>query len=595
MSQGSGANSELAALLASRRRKTAADDHDHGTSGATELGQTMTTIRTNVGAPEAVSSPALESNLHKTQNMPVPVAEEADGVFAEARRKLRPVAGSMPGMPSVSAVAATAAAAAAAAAVITPDQTPNAKRASPQPDDDRGWNEGSSCSPLHYNATSHDNVDVVAGDLVDDDNIEIKSAVAQSRRDSVSSSPSSGRPQTPGYAHKISPSRDVSSSASRRLRASPRYQRYLAKNRADAAAAKHDAEAPVTAKPTDNISTSSSEEEEKSSQANDTFTKADDRALMSPPREADDRALMSPPRDSSRPFSRLEELGFDADRPPNTHSAQGNAGTCENILPFSRQASPVTAENPAQDYSSPGDDTDVVGGNTHSVQQGNADMPLSRQASPAIDENPIQDITSLAGDNADVVEGNELDGIIARACGSPPLHVADTESTASTTEEPHNYSHLQRDDDGSYSSDMVSISDATVKQGNTIDDQAGGGGNHVLQTTPKRRTSKGSAFIPSPRRSSPPRVPRRGEVSPTARLVRLEVENGKLRNEVSRLVMEVGIKDAIIADLKQRLNDLKPREGNRVEAKSLKRVLQKEKDFVPLNILHEPPDQKFLC
>ena len=653
MSQGSGANSELAALLASRRRKTAADDHDHGTSGATELGQTMTTIRTNVAAPETVSSTALEANLHKTQNMPVPVAEEADGVFAEARRKLRPVAGSMPGMPSVSAVAATAAAAAAAAAVITPDQTPNAKRASPMPDDNRGWNEDSSCSALHYNATSHDNVDIVAGDLVDDDNIEIKSSAAQSnptqpspstlkelaigddaaatsnhgaaghnastiapasvgeregdrtaptcthttsRRDSASSSPSSGRPQTPGCANKMSPSRDVSSSASRRLRASPRYRRYVAKNRADAAAAKHDAEAPVTTKPTDNISTSSSEEEEESSQTNDTFTKADDRALMmSPPREADDRALMSPPRDSARPFSRLEELGFDAGRPPNTHSAQVNADTCENNLPFSRQASPVIAENPVHDYSSPGDDTDVVGENTHSLQQGNADLPFSRRVSPAIAENPIQDTTSLAGDDADVVKGNELDGIMARACGSPPLHVADTESTASTTEEPHNYSHLQRDDDGSYSSDMVSISDATVKQGNTIDDQAGGGGNHVLQTTPKRRTSKGSAFIPSPRRSSPPRVPRRGEVSPTARLVRLEVENGKLRNEVSRLIMEVGIKDAIIADLKQRLNDLKPREGNRVEAKSLKRVLQKEKDFVPLNILHEPPDQKFLC
>ena len=426
MSQGSGADSELAALLAYRRRtsRTAADDD--GTSGATEMGQTTATA--------AVSAVAVEANLHVTQNMPVPVPEEADGAFAEARRKLRPVAGSIAGLPSVSA-------AAAAASVATPDQTP--KRTSPQLDKIRGWNEGSSsCPPLHDNATSHDNADIVAGGLVDD-NIEIKTTMVQpnptqpppsmlhevdfnhgagdndstispasggereggrtapthttSRRDSASSSPSSTRPQTPVRVGKTSPTRDVSSSASRRLRASPRYQRYLAKNRSDAAATKHDAAVSATTKPTNNTSSSSSEEGEESSQANTSQAIA----------KADDRTLMSPPRESSRPFSRLEELGFDADHPPNTHTAQGNTGTWENDLPLSRQASPAIPEDQVQDYmyaSPAGDDIGVFGGNTHSAQD-NANMPFSRQASPVTAENPIEDTTSSPGDDIDVALG----------------------------------------------------------------------------------------------------------------------------------------------------------------------------------------------
>ena len=372
--------------------------------------------------------------------------------------------------------------------------------------------------------------------------------MAPTHTTTTSSSPSSSRPQTPVRANKKYPTRDVSSSASRRLRASPRYQRYLAKNRSDAAATKHDAAASGTAKATDNIASSSSEEGEESSEANTSQAIA----------KAGDRTIMSPPRDSSRPFSRLEKLGFDADHSPHTHSAQGNGSTCENSLAFSRQVSPAIAEVSLQNHSSPGDGTDVL-------------------------------------------EGNELDDIIARACGNPSLletarpSAPVSSAITSTTEEAHNHSDLQYADGGIDSSDMVSISDATVKQGNTIDDQDEGRDSYVSQTTPKRRTSKGSAFMPSPRRSPAPKVPEKGEVSPSARLVRLEVENGKLRNEVSRLITEVGIKDAIIADLKQCLNDLKPNEGHRAEAKSLKRVLQKERDFVPLNILHEPLDQKFLC
>ena len=136
MSQGSGADSELAALLAYRRRtsRTAADDD--GTSGSSEMGQT-TRVMTASG-----TGAAAEAN--PMRDVPVPVTEEADGAFAEARRKLRPVAGSMAGLPSE---AAAAAAAAAAAVIITPGQTP--KRASPRPGDIGGWNEGSSCPPLH--------------------------------------------------------------------------------------------------------------------------------------------------------------------------------------------------------------------------------------------------------------------------------------------------------------------------------------------------------------------------------------------------------------------------------------------------------------
>ena len=238
--------------------------------------------------------------------------------------------------------------------------------------------------------------------------------------------------------------------------------------------------------------------------------------------------------------------------------------------------------------------------NTHS-EHGNTDTPFPRQASPVTAENPVQECLSPAEDNTGFFGRNELDDIIARACGNPSLHVIDTvrpsppmgSAITSTTEEAHNYPHHQDAGGGGHSSDMASISDATVKQGNIIDDQTGVGDS--TQTTPRRRTSNGSAFTPSPRRSPAPRVPRRGEVSPTARLARLEVENGKLRNQVSRLITEVGIKDDIITDLKQRLNDLKPNEGHRVEAKSLKRALQKERDSVPLNVLHEPLDPKFLC
>ena len=80
-------------------------------------------------------------------------------------------------------------------------------------------------------------------------------------------------------------------------------------------------------------------------------------------------------------------------------------------------------------------------------------------------------------------------------------------------------------------------------------------------------------------------------------LALLEVQNGRLRNEVARLLAEIGIKDSIISDLKERLNDLKPNEGNRVEAKSLKRALQEQRQFVPLK--SDPTgttsDRRFLC
>ena len=489
-------------------------------------------------------------------------------IFADARRKLRPVSGSLM----------------------------LGRAASPRP-------------PLHgtsdTNATGHDNVDDVAGNLgdnieiavqssssspfleaaahddvhpsaasgsgcgSDDDNRGVTLGFVKSRVQSLSPARRDSAPRTTMSAGstpvrnnsaavprrpivtgpKISPPEDVSSSASRRLRASPKYQRFLAKNKSEAAAAQQEAVAPETTELSEKTKRSASDKSQNQ-------MKVDDRILPSPPS-----------KDNFRPFSRLSEMDFFEGNDQPVQSI-----TNESMRPFSRQAAsaPVIAE---------------------------------------------------------------LDDIIARACGEPTMmysaedfrsgivgdgddnffplpltNVGHPSASVNNMAEASNKGHLQSGDDDSDSSAMVSFSDdSTVKQGNVVSDQVGrhrsmgtskaSSSEGDVHATPTRGTTKGSAFTSSPLRSSFPGMNESATSSSSDDLALLEVQNGKLRNEVARLLAEIGIKDSIISDLKERLNDLKPNEGNRVEAKSLKRALQEQRQFVPLK--SDPTgttsDRRFLC
>ena len=512
---------------------------------------------------------------------PAAAAQGAEGsIFADARRKLRPVSGSL---------------------VL-------GRAASPRP-------------PLHgtsdTNATGHDNVDDVAGNL--DDNIDIavqssssppfleaaahddvhpsaasgsgcgsdddnrgvtlgfvktrvqslsparrdraprttmsagstpvrNNSAAVPRRPIVTCTPSINPPsESPGP--KISPPKDVSSSASRRLRASPKYQRFLAKNKSEAAAALQEAAAPETAELSEKTKRSASDKSQNQ-------MKVDDRILPSPPS-----------KDNFRPFSRLPEMDFFGGNDQPVQSI-----TNESMRPFSRQAAsaPVIAElddiiaracgEPTMMYSAEDFGSGIVGDGDDNFFP----LPLTNVGHPSASVNNMAE-ASIKG-------------------------------------------HLQSGDDDSDSSAMVSFSDdSTVKQGNVVSDQVGRHGSMGtskasssegdVHATPTRGTTKGSAFTSSPLRSSFLGMNESATSSSSDDLALLEVQNGKLRNEVARLLAEIGIKDSIISDLKERLNDLKPNEGNRVEAKSLKRALEEQRQFVPLK--SDPTgttsDRRFLC
>jgi len=357
-------------------------------------------------------------------------------------------------------------------------------------------------------------------------------------------------PQSESPGPKISPPKYVSSGASRRLRASPKYQRFLAKNKSEAATALQEAAAPET--------TELSEKTERSSgDKSQNQMKVDDRILPSPPS-----------KDDFRPFSRLPEMDFFGGDGQPVQSI-----TNESMRPFPRQAV---------------------------------------SAAPAV----------VA----------ELDDIIARACGEPKMmysaedfrsgivgngndnffplpitNVGHPSASVNNVAEASSKSHLQSDDDDSDSSAMVSFSDdSTVKQGNVVTNQVGrrrsmgtskaSSSEGDVHATPTRGTTKGKAFTSSPKRSSFSGMNESADSSSDG-LALLEVQNGKLRNEVARLLAEIGTKDSIISDLKERLNDLKPNEGNRVEAKSLKRGLQEQRKSVPLKAdpTDTTSDRRFLC
>jgi len=357
-------------------------------------------------------------------------------------------------------------------------------------------------------------------------------------------------PQSESPGPKISPPKDVSSGASRRLRASPKYQHFLAKNKSEAAAAPQEVAAPETTALSEKTKRSASDKSQNQ-------MKVDDRILPSPPSKND-----------FRPFSRLPEMDFFGGDEQPVQSI-----TNESMRPFPRQAV---------------------------------------SAAPAV----------VA----------ELDDIIARACGEPKMmhsaedfrsgivgngddnffplpitNVGHPSASVNNMAEASSKSHLQSDDDDSDSSAMVSFSDdSTVKQGNVVTNQVGrrrsmgtskaSSSEGDVHATPTRVTTKGKAFASSPKRSSFPGMNESADSSSDG-LALLEVQNGKLRNEVARLLAEIGVKDSIISDLKERLNHLKPNEGNRVEAKSLKRALQEQRKSVPLKAdpTGTTSDRRFLC
>jgi hypothetical protein len=116
--------------------------------------------------------------------------------------------------------------------------------------------------------------------------------------------------------------------------------------------------------------------------------------------------------------------------------------------------------------------------------------------------------------------------------------------------------------------------------------------------TPKRsHVSTSSAFFVSPGRRSPVDISSGGRRG-VNNSHELEAENTRLWDELAKLTMDIGIKNAIIVDLKQRLNDLQPDEGQRVEAESLQRMRKKQKEFTPIprrRANQSETDRRFLC
>lgn len=375
-------------------------------------------------------------------------------------------------------------------------------------------------------------------------------------------------------------------SPSRRLRSSPRYQRFLARSEA--------VKKTETTKESDQVTSNVALPGEKEQTDHDhTLVRPSDEIESMEPyslRRLEDELdrvvaeastiIVRRPSNSQQIEIPLQSANDDDSIPTLSNASSHNSSdsiTCET-----RERTDRAKELPVNRPVTP------IGGDT-SVCRERVGRPNDEQASPWV--------TPIAGAVAVADDKYKYDGPTDNRSGS-------TTSAAA---------QFYANNDDIMSVEESISDDVTVKQGNTVGNRASrreasvhsSPGRNVAVgdfcVTPKRGHIS-SAFTASPKRS-PVNVSGGNGGGGSSRSDHrhghlLEDESNRLRNDLAKLTMDLGVKDAIIADLKQRLNDLQPDEGQRVEAESLQRMLNKQKEFVPIprrRANQSETDRRFLC